>query len=105
MVRAALPLLILTLVQVRESYGYEIVERLTDMGLEVTTGIIYPVLTRLERDGLVTTRTAPSPDGPPRKYFAITAAGCDARNYASEQWRVVSDAIHSTRGSEGSHHE
>jgi PadR family transcriptional regulator PadR len=101
-VRAALPLLTLTLVEARESYGYEIVERLTAMGLEVSTGLIYPVLTRLERDGLVTTRTAPSPDGPPRKYFAITPAGRDARDYASEQWRVVSDAIDSTRKTGGS---
>ncbi|MCK2037072.1 PadR family transcriptional regulator [Microbacterium sp. SSW1-49] len=104
-VRAALPLLILTMVEARESYGYELVERLSDEGLEVTTGLIYPVLTRLERDGLVTTRMAPSPDGPPRKYFAISSAGRDARDYASGQWRVVSDVIDNIRFMEGLNHE
>ncbi len=93
LVRAALPLLTLTLIAEEESYGYQLIERLTDLGLEVTTGLIYPVLSRLERDGLVATRKIASNNGPPRKYFALTRAGQAAKTSAKDQWRVVSAAV------------
>ncbi|PRB44513.1 PadR family transcriptional regulator [Arthrobacter sp. MYb23] len=93
MVRSVLPLLILTLIAEEESYGYQLVERLDAMGLEVTTGLVYPVLSRLERDGLVSTRMVSSPNGPPRKYFALTTAGEQAKATAMEQWRLVASAV------------
>lgn len=104
-VRAALPLLTLTMIGERESYGYEILEQLAGLGLEVSTGLIYPVLARLERDGLVTTRTVASPNGPPRKYFTITSAGHDARNTARAQWHLVSSAVASAVINEGHDHD
>ena len=104
-VRAALPLLTLTLIGERDSYGYEILERLAGLGLDVSTGLIYPVLARLERDGLVTTRPVASPAGPPRKYFAITEAGQNARNAARDQWHLVSSAVDNALTSEGHDHD
>jgi len=104
-IRAALPLLTLTLIGDRESYGYEIVERLSAIGLEVSTGLIYPVLARLERDHLVTTRSVASTNGPPRKYFTITPAGQDARGSAREQWQLVSLAVTSALTTEGQVHD
>ncbi|HXH34457.1 MAG TPA: PadR family transcriptional regulator [Plantibacter sp.] len=100
-IRAALPLLTLTLIGNRESYGYEIVERLSDLGLSVSTGLVYPVLSRLERDALVTTWSVASSNGPPRKYFALTPAGRDARNSALDQWQLVSSAVAHTLTTEG----
>ncbi|MBT2585932.1 PadR family transcriptional regulator [Arthrobacter sp. ISL-95] len=93
MVRSVLPLLTLTLIAEEESYGYQLVERLAKMGLDVTTGLVYPVLSRLERDGWVSTRMVSSPTGPPRKYFALTAAGETAKETAREQWRLVASAV------------
>nr|WP_245346759.1 PadR family transcriptional regulator [Arthrobacter stackebrandtii] len=100
-----MPLLTLTLIGERESYGYEILERLGALGLDVSTGLIYPVLARLERDGQVTTRPVASPNGPPRKYFAITEAGQKARNAAREQWHLVSCAVDSALTNEGKDHD
>jgi PadR family transcriptional regulator PadR len=94
MLRAVLPLLTLTLIGENESYGYQLVERLADLGLDVSTGLVYPVLSRLERDGLVSTRKVTSSNGPPRKYFALTAAGTKARSAAKEQWLLVAAAVH-----------
>lgn len=93
LIRAALPLLTLTLIAEEESYGYQLIERLAELGLEVTTGLVYPLLSRLERDGLVSTRLVSSPSGPPRKYFALTPAGATAHAAAKEQWRVVAAAV------------
>ncbi|GAA3288319.1 PadR family transcriptional regulator [Arthrobacter citreus] len=93
MVRAVLPLLTLTLLAEDESYGYELTERLSAHGLDVTTGLVYPLLSRLERDGLVSTRMVQSANGPPRKYFALTPAGMAALEAAQEQWQVVSTAV------------
>jgi PadR family transcriptional regulator PadR len=100
-IRAALPLLTLTLIGDRESYGYEIVEQLSRLGLEVSTGLIYPVLARLERDRLVTTRSVSSNNGPRRKYFTLTPHGQDARASARQQWQLVSSAVHNALTSEG----
>lgn len=95
-IRAVLPLLSLRLIQQRESYGYELVERVMALGVEVSTGLVYPVLNRLERDGLVTTTSKPSPSGPPRKYFALTDAGVDALDTARAQWEQTAAAVNKT---------
>lgn len=92
-IRASLPLLTLTLIEARESYGYELVEQLVNMGVAASSGLVYPVLARLERDGNVTARLAASPEGPPRKYFKITADGRRVRDSALEQWSIISAAI------------
>jgi len=91
--RAVLPLLTLQLIRARESYGYELVERLAALGLDVSTGLVYPVLNRIERDGWVTTSSKPSPSGPPRKYFSLTAAGATALADARAQWEQTAAAV------------
>ncbi len=59
-----------------ETYGYEILARLEDAGFEnLLEGTLYPVLTRLEKKGLISCRKAKSPYGPIRKYYSITDEG------------------------------
>jgi PadR family transcriptional regulator PadR len=91
LLRGVLPMLVLSLLHEHESYGYELVERLRELGLaQLATGAVYPVLNRFERDGLVSSHLQPSPSGPPRKYYAITPEGDDARIDASLRWRALS---------------
>ena len=60
----------------KERYGYDLVKTLVDMpGLGVTEGTIYPLLSRLRVEGLVATRLEESPEGPARKYYALTPKG------------------------------
>ena len=60
----------------RERYGYDLVKTLVDMpGLGVTEGTLYPLLSRLRLQGLVTTRLEESPEGPARKYYSLTDRG------------------------------
>lgn len=59
-----------------ETYGYEILAELEKSGFEnLLEGTLYPVLTRLEKKGLIACRKAKSPFGPIRKYYSITANG------------------------------
>ena len=60
----------------KERYGYELVKALVSLsGLGVTEGTLYPLLSRLRVQGLVTTRLEESSEGPARKYYALTPAG------------------------------
>ena len=59
-----------------ERYGYDLVKTLVNLpGLGVSEGTIYPLLSRLRVQGLVSTRLEESPEGPARKYYALTAKG------------------------------
>ncbi|MEN2741060.1 PadR family transcriptional regulator [Microbacterium sp. X-17] len=90
LLRGVLPLLILTLLDERESYGYELVERLRELGLAgLATGVVYPVLGRFERDHLVTSRLVASSSGPARRYYAITEHGRSAQMDAAAKWTAI----------------
>lgn len=59
-----------------ETYGYEILSELIRQGLDnVGEGTLYPVLTRLDRNGYIICRKAKSPLGPIRKYYSISEEG------------------------------
>jgi PadR family transcriptional regulator PadR len=78
----------------KEAYGYEIVERLGRVaGLEVTESTVYPVLARLARDRLVTVRTAPSPSGPPRRYYRLSDAGRRRLVEMIAHWQSIQNSV------------
>jgi PadR family transcriptional regulator PadR len=76
------------------AYGYEMTKRLRERGLvTVGEGSIYPLLGRLEREGLVETYRAASKGGPPRKYYSPSSAGRVALVLGVSEWRAARDAI------------
>lgn len=67
---------ILAVIAQGETYGYEILSFLEDSGFEnLMEGTLYPMLTRLEKNGFLSCRKAKSPFGPMRKYYSITPKG------------------------------
>ena len=87
LLKGALTILLLHLLAERESYGYEVVQRLREIGLsEIAPGTVYPALARLEREKRLAARLVPSNEGPARKYYRPTAAGHDALDTGIEQW-------------------
>ena len=77
-----------------ESYGYRIVEELQKLdGLDLTESTVYPVLTRLARDGLLAVRAEVSPSGPTRRYYRLTADGKQRLRQLAESWRKVSRSL------------
>ena len=93
MLRGVLDLCLLAVVVDEPAYGYEMTRRLRERGLStVGEGSIYPLLGRLERDGLVATHRAASDGGPPRKYYRASPsgtarAGRGAARVARRPWR------------------
>ncbi|MGI9193229.1 MAG: PadR family transcriptional regulator [Actinomycetota bacterium] len=75
-------------------YGFDLVRKLSDVdGLVTSEGTIYPLLSRLRRDGLVKTFWRESPAGPPRRYYELTTAGTKALDAFSEEWDRFSTAV------------
>ncbi len=74
--KGLLDLCILSALAARERYGYELVKTLADVpGLGVTEGTLYPLLSRLRVQGMVSTRLVESSEGPARKYYELTEDG------------------------------
>ena len=74
--KGLLELCILNALSGRERYGYELVKSLVDIpGLGMTEGTLYPLMSRLRAQGLVSTRLEESPEGPARKYYTLTKEG------------------------------
>jgi PadR family transcriptional regulator PadR len=77
-----------------ETYGYRIVEQLQKLeGLELTESTVYPVLTRLARDGFLAIRAEESPSGPTRRYYRLTPEGQRRLRQLAESWRTVSQSL------------
>src|SRR5471032_372560 len=76
LLKGVLSLLLLRLLADRESYGYEVVQSLHQLGLsDISDGTVYPPLARLERESRVSARLVSSRSGPARKYYRPTKAG------------------------------
>lgn len=61
----------------RPMYTSDIIRRLSDAELVVVEGTIYPLLSRLQKDGLLVHEWQESEQGPPRKYYKITDFGTE----------------------------
>ena len=87
LLKGVLSLLLMHLLAERESYGYEVVQRLQAAGFaDVLEGSVYPALARLQREGRAETRLVPSPSGPARKYYRLTPSGRDALAEGTKAW-------------------
>ncbi len=85
-----------------ERYGVELVRALADVdGMEITEGTLYPLLSRLRRDGLVTTTWQESPNGPPRRYYGLSTAGRRALREFKDEWTRYRDAVDKLLGTSG----
>src|SRR5260370_4527687 len=79
--KGVLELCVLALLSRADSYAYEIASRLAQ-GIDMGEGTIYPLMRRMQDDGLVETYLVESSAGPSRKYYRLTGAGRDA--YATQ---------------------
>jgi PadR family transcriptional regulator PadR len=94
LLRGVLDLCLLAVMQEGPAYGYEMTKRLRARGLSIVgEGSIYPLLGRLEREGLVETYRAASNGGPPRKYYRASARGLEVLAAGVSEWRAARDAV------------
>ena len=84
---------VLGLIAQGETYGYEILSRLEQYGFEdIGEGTLYPVLTRLDKNGCIRCRRAKSPLGPIRKYYSITEEGRERLEGFRKNYRKIAGA-------------
>ena len=99
LLRGVLDLCLLAVMEEGPAYGYEMTKRLGARGLSIVgEGSIYPLLGRLERDGLVDTYRAASNGGPPRKYYSLSRPGKRALALGIAEWQETRDAVDAALG-------
>jgi PadR family transcriptional regulator PadR len=97
--KGVLELCVLTLLSRADSYGYEIASRLMqEVGMG--EGTIYPLMRRMQDDGLVSTYLVEAPGGPPRKYYRLTEAGRKTLLVQREEWKSFMASVEKMLGDE-----
>jgi PadR family transcriptional regulator, regulatory protein PadR len=92
--RGVLEFCVLSLLGEEELYGFDLVRRLSEAdGMVMSEGTVYPLLSRLRREGWVSTSWAESESGPPRRYYAITADGAQALAAFADDWKRFRDSV------------
>jgi PadR family transcriptional regulator PadR len=90
--KGVLNLCVLALLARGDSYAYEIASRLAQ-AIDMGEGTIYPLMRRLQSDGLVETYLVESPAGPSRKYYRLTPAGQASLDSQSRDWTRFARAV------------
>ena len=92
--RGAIEYCVLALLRRRAWYGFELAHALAEAdGLVTSEGTIYPLLSRLRRDGMVDSTWRESPQGPPRRYYSLTSDGTASLSAFAEQWATFRDTV------------
>ena len=92
--RGTLQYCVLALLVREELYGVDLVRALAEVdGMVTSEGTIYPLLSRLRRDGLVESTWRESPTGPPRRYYRVTPAGRNALATFANEWDRFREAV------------
>jgi DNA-binding PadR family transcriptional regulator len=96
LVAASATPLVLAILAEGDSYGYAIIKRVTELSgghLQWTDGMLYPVLHRLERQGLLAAKWGASENGRRRKYYRITKEGRAQLAVQRQHWQVVHQTL------------
>ena len=95
--KGVLDLCVLALLSRGDSYAYEIASRLAE-AIGMGEGTIYPLMRRMQADGLVETYLVESSAGPSRKYYRLTNAGQASFTAQKDAWRSFAGAVQSILG-------
>src|SRR5688500_3452279 len=97
LVAASATPLVLAILAEGESYGYAIIKRVGELShgqVQWTDGMLYPVLHRLERNGLVAAKWGTSESGRRRKYYRLTKEGRAQLEAERKRWQLVDATLH-----------
>jgi len=89
---------ILSIIKQKEVYASDIIQKLKDAELIVVEGTLYPLLTRLKNDELLSYRWEESKSGPPRKYYEITGNGKSFLAELDLAWDDLIEAVKKLSG-------
>lgn len=84
---------ILSIISRDEAYASDILDTLKQANLLVVEGTLYPLLTRMKNEELLTYRWQESTSGPPRKYYALTEQGQELLTQLHDEWKNIQKAV------------
>ena len=94
LLKGVLDLAVLAVVGDRDGYGYDVVRRLREAGLDdVGDASVYGTLRRLYASGQLSSYVVPSDEGPHRKYYSLTPSGHDLLERSGKTWVAFSDTL------------
>ena len=87
---------ILSIISRQEIYASDIINELKRAQLLVVEGTLYPLLTRLKNNGLLSYNWVESTSGPPRKYYTLTPAGLKVLEHLDKTWTELVFAVNTS---------
>ncbi len=96
---------ILLILSHREAYSADLLQILKENDLIVVEGTLYPLLSRLRKDGMVSYSWVESTQGPPRKYYVITEKGRQFMTLVSESWKELVVSMRKLDSSDAKWHQ
>lgn len=91
--KGLLEYLVLKIISARQMYVAEMLERLSTTEFTTQEGTLYPLLSKLRREGLVDYVWQESDAGPPRKYYTLTAKGRAQLTELNDYWKSINATI------------
>jgi len=92
--KGTLTFIILNVLQNNEFYGYEFIEEVKKLTkIEIAEGTFYPLMNRLKKENLVTSKWVEQESGIPRKYFSLTDTGKETLQQMKVYWEDLSSSI------------
>ena len=89
---------ILLLLKRQAAYASDIIQQLKEADLLVVEGTLYPLLTRLKKDGLLAYEWQESTQGPPRKYYCLTTDGLQFLSELDKAWSEIERTVSLLKG-------
>ena len=103
LLHGVLDMCLMSIINEEASYGYEMVRKLRDRGLDLASeGSIYPLLSRLQKQGLIEGYLVQSSEGPARKYYRMSDQGREALGQWRGDWSGFRDAVDAVLNGDGS---
>jgi PadR family transcriptional regulator, regulatory protein PadR len=91
--KGLLEFLILRIIAADKVYAADMLKKLAGTEFATQEGTLYPLLSRLRREGLLQYEWQESEAGPPRKYYELTAQGHAALEELNEYWKAINRTI------------
>lgn len=103
LLHGVLDMCLMSIIDEEASYGYEMVRKLRDRGLDLASeGSIYPLLSRLQKQGMIEGYLVQSSEGPARKYYRMSERGRKALRSWREEWTGFRDSVDAVLNGDGS---
>ncbi len=91
--KGLLEFLLLKIIAAEKVYAADILKQLSETEFATQEGTLYPLLSKMRREGLLDYEWKESEAGPPRKYYELTAKGREHLRETSGYWQKISGTV------------